>query len=154
MTRVYEFDYRRYFSPSHTVANEIRHSGNGLGNEYFRSTNYVMPKEGEGIVDSVLSLGKTALNFANNNKGLISAIGSVAGAASQISRASETAKQLEALNRIKEIRNATIAAAAPAAPAAAPAAPAAAPKETIQRIRDNFTGRGMHCKKGGILKSF
>ena len=41
MTRVYDFDYRRYFSPSHTVGNELRHSGNGLGNEYFRSTNYL-----------------------------------------------------------------------------------------------------------------
>ena len=167
MTRVYDFDYRRYFSPSHTIANEIRHSGNGLGNEYFRSTNYAVsydrgneiekqfnstttPKEGEGIVDSILNVGKTAINLAKDNKELISAVGSIAGAVSQISKANESAQQLAAMKRIKSIRDANLSASNNNSNNNSKVAN----PETIQRIRDNFTGRGMGNKKGGILKSF
>ena len=105
MPRVYEYDYRRYYIPSYTIANEV---GSGLGNEYFRKTNYltsydratkdekqfgavkVSPTEGEGIIDTALNVGKTALQFAKDNKELISALGTIAGAASQISRANES----------------------------------------------------------------
>ena len=163
MPQVYDYDYRRYVTPKYTIANELRHTGNGLGNEYFRPTNYstfydranekekqfgqeTTPKEGEGIVDTVLNVGKTALNFAKDNKALISAVGSIAGAASQISRAHEASKQLAAIQRIRDIRS--------KAEQAPVTAPVTAPADKIQKIKDNFTGRGVVPKRGGIIKSF
>ena len=173
MPRVYDFDYRRYHTPSYTIANEVN---NGLGNEYFKRTNYltstdraaenekqfstvkVTPKEGEGIVDTVLNVGKTALNFAKNNKELISAVGSIAGAASQISRAEESAKQLEAIKKIRDIREAAAnkAPTPPTPPAASSTtAPSTATAEAIKKIRNNFDGRGIRKKKtGGVIRSF
>ena len=73
MPRVYESDYHRYIQPKYTIANEIRHRGEGIGNEYFRRTRPI--KTGDGLVDSALNLGKTALNLAKDNKELISAVG-------------------------------------------------------------------------------
>ena len=89
MSQVYENDYHNYIQPKYTIANEIRHSGEGRGNEYFRRNRSI--KMGEGLIDSALILGKTALNLTKDNKELISAVGSIAGAASQISRAQESA---------------------------------------------------------------
>ena len=91
----------------------------------------------------MLKICKTALNFANDNKKLISAVGSIAGAPSQISRANESAKQLEAINKIKHLREAkTVTQATKANP------------EMIQKISNNFSGRGMKKKTGGLLKAF
>ena len=98
MPRVYESDYHRYIQPKYTIANEIRHCGEGIGNEYFHRTRPI--KTGDGLVDTALNLGKTALNLAKDNKELISAVGSIAGAASQISRAQESAQQLAAIQKI------------------------------------------------------
>ena len=120
MPRVYSHDFNRYFTPKYTIANNVK-IGSGLGNEYFKRTNYSTlydqaqqeqkqfsqiptAKDGEGIVDTVANIGKTALDFANKNKELLSAVGSIAGAASQISRAADSAKQLEAIKRIQQIR--------------------------------------------------
>lgn len=166
MPRVYEYDFRRYVTPKYTVANELRHTGNGLGNEYFRRTNYATnydranefekqfsqittPKEGEGIIDSALNIGKTAFNFAKDNKELISAIGSVASAVNQISRAQEASKQLAAIQRIRDIRNESESKTADKSKTTG----STVPSDKIQRIKDNFSGRGIP-KKGGILKSF
>ena len=171
MPRVYDYDFRHYVQPKYRVANEPRHTGNGLGNEYFRATNYSTfydmanekekqfdqetdVKEGEGIIDTALNVGKTAINFAKNNKELISAIGSVAGAASQISRAQEASKQLEAIQRIRDIRHKAEEAQMgnTSTPTTTPTSPAT-PSDKIQKLKDNFTGRGVR-KRGGILKAF
>ena len=149
MPRVYESDYHRYIHPKYTIANEIRHSGEGIGNEYFRRTRPITT--GDGLVDTALNLGKTALNLAKDNKELISAVGSIAGAASQISRAQESAKQLEAIQKIKEIRNQMSTTSTPSPTATASSTTATSP-EKIQQIKNNFSGRGM--KKGGMLKRF
>ena len=135
MPRVYESDYHRYIQPKYTIANEIRHSGEGVGNEYFHRTRPI--KTGDGLVDAAL---KTALNLAKDNKELISAVGSIAGAASQISRAQESAQQLAAIQKIKDIRNQVS------------STPTTTSPEKIQQIKNNLSGRGV--KKGGILKRF
>lgn len=62
-----------------------------------------LPKEGERIIDTVTSLGRTAIDIASMNKKLIIAISNVAGADSQISKASDTAKQLDAIQRTRNI---------------------------------------------------
>ena len=152
MPRVYDTDYHHYIQPKYTIANEIKHTGEGVGREYFRRNPTI--KTGEGIIDSAINIGKTALNLAKDNKELISAVGSIAGAATQISRAQESARQLEAIQRIKDIRK-QIQADTPAASLASPAPTAATSvtsPEKIQEIKKNFSGRGV--KKGGILKSF
>ena len=149
MPRVYESDYQNYIQPKYTIANEIKHTGEGVGCEYFRRN--PSSKSGQGLVDSVLNIGKTALNFAKDNKELISAVGSVAGAASQISRAQESAQQLAAIKRIQDIRNQMSKPPTPGITTAASADAATSP-EKIQQIKKNFTGRGI--KKGGVLKRF
>ena len=171
MPQVYDYDYRRYVTPKYTIANELRHTGNGLGNEYFRRTNYstfydkanerekqfgqeTTHKEGEGIVDTVLNVGKTALNFAKDNKEIISAIGSLAGAASQISRAHEASKQLAAIQRIRELRDKTEQSSTPASTPTPATKPSAASADKIQKIKDNFSGRGIVPKRGGVIKAF
>ena len=58
MPRVYDYDFNRYYSPSFTVANEVRHAGSGLGSGYFKT---IPKKEGKGIIDSALNIGKTAM---------------------------------------------------------------------------------------------
>jgi len=119
MPRVYASDYKKYF-PQKIITYPM--TGMNIGNEYYKPSHYSTiydrmheeektfsetptSKEGEGIVDSALNIGKTAVDFATKNKELISAIGSIAGAASQISRASDSAKQLDAIKRIREIRS-------------------------------------------------
>ena len=148
MPRVYDTDYHNYIQPKYTIANEIIHSGEGMGNEYFRRNRSI--KTGEGLVDSALNLGKTALNFAKDNKELISAVGSIAGAASQISRAQESAQQLAAIQKIKDIRNQM--SSPSSTPATAATSSSATSPEKIQQIKKNFSGRGV--KKGGLLKRF
>ena len=159
MPRVYDTDYHHYIQPKYTIANEIKHTGEGVGREYFRRNPTI--KTGEGIIDSAINIGKTALNLAKDNKELISAVGSIAGAATQISRAQESARQLEAIQRIKDIRkqiHADTPAAASSATSAASPAPAttttsaSTSPEKIQQIKKNFSGRSI--KKGGILKRF
>ena len=155
MPRIYESDFQNYIHPKYTIANEIKHIGEGVGREYFRKTSSV--KSGEGLVDSAINIGKTALNFAKDNKELISAVGSIAGAASQISRAQESAQQLAAIQKIKDIRKQmSSSAASPASATSAPSSPAPAATTTspekIQQIKKNFSGRGV--KKGGVLKRF
>ena len=135
--------------PKYTIANEIRHSGEGIGNEYFRMNRSI--KTGEDLIDSALNLGKTALNFAKDNKELISAVGSIAGAASQISRAQESAQQLAAIQKIKDIRN-QMSTTPTSSPTAAASSSATTSPEKIQQIKKNFSGRGV--KKGGMLKRF
>ena len=103
MPRVYDTDYQNYIQPKYKIANEIKHTGEGVGREYFKRKQPV--KHGEGLIDTALNVGKTALNFAKDNKELISAVGSIARAASQISRAQESAQQLAAIQKIKDIRN-------------------------------------------------
>ena len=128
MLRVYESDYHRYIHPKYTIANEIKHSSDGIGNEYFQRTRPL--KKGEGLVDSALNLGKTALNLAKDNKELISAVGSIAGAASQISRAQESAQQLTAIQKIRDIRNQM---------STTPTASSTTSPEKIQQIKNNFS---------------
>ena len=149
MPRVYDTDYYNYIQPKYTIANEIRHSGEGIENEYFHRNRSI--KDGDGLVDSALNIGKTALNFAKDNKELISAVGSIAGAASQISRAQESTQQLAAIQKIKDIRNQM------SSPSSTPAttttsSSATTSPEKIQQIKKNFSGRGV--KKGGMLKRF
>ena len=148
MPRVYYYDFHRYHTPSFTVANEVKHDGSGMGSGYFKASY----KEGSGIIDSALNIGKTAINFAKDNKELISAIGSIAGAASQISRAEESAKQLDAIRRISDIRQRNI---KDSTPSAVPTPSAPDIEKKIESISKNYSsGRGMRKKKGGVLKSF
>ena len=183
MPRVYSHDFNRYFTPKYTIANNVK-IGSGLGNEYFRRTNYSTlydqaheeekqfsqiptTKDGEGIVDTVANIGKTALDFANKNKELLSAVGSIAGAASQISRAADSAKQLEAIKRIQQIRqlnmkdedrpndNKEVKKNNDGTPAGTNVSPAGTKVSKIINgfTPGNSTGRGIR-KRGGMLKSF
>ena len=184
MPRIYENDYYRFISPKFTFGNKSEK----VGNEYFRRNNYsslldraqeqekqftetTVKTEGEGIVDSALNIGKTALNFAKDNKELISVIGSVAGAASQISKAADTARQLDAIKRIQAIRNERLQdnnlSIAPRKIADTPndnkmiknANEITTNLNKAKKIINGFTpgqstGRGVSRKKGGVLKSF
>ena len=150
MPRVYDSDYQNYIQPKYTIANEIKHTGEGMGNEYFHRKHPI--KHGQGLVDSAINIGKTALNFAKDNKELISAVGSIAGAASQISRAQESAQQLAAIQRIKDIRNQMSNTPTSSTTAATSSSAATTSPEKIQQIKKNFSGRGV--KKGGMLKRF
>ena len=138
-SRVYDTYYHRYIHPKYTIANEIRHSGEGIGIEYFRRTRPI--KTGEALVDSAFNIGKTALNLAKDNEELISAVGSIAGAVSQISRAQESAKQLAAIQTIKDIRNQM--STPTSTPTSAPTSSATISPEKIEQIKKNFSGRGV-----------
>ena len=115
-----------------------------------------------GIKESYLK----RLDFANKNKGLISAVGSIATAANQISKASDSAKQLDAIKRIQKIRELSI------KDQDRPNDNNLVKKNTegtqspagtkVNKIIDGFkpghsTGRGIRrrpIKTGGMLKSF
>ena len=150
MPRIYDTDYHHYIQPKYTIANEIKHTGEGVGREYFRRNPTI--KTGEGLVDSAINIGKTALNLAKDNKELISAVSSIAGAASQISRAQESAQQLAAIQKIKDIRNQMSASPASPTPSSPASSTTSTSPEKIQQIKKNFSGRGI--KKGGVLKRF
>ena len=150
MPKVYDTDYQNYIQPKYTIANEIKHTGEGDGREYFHSNHSI--KTGEGLVDSAINIGKNALNFAKDNKELISAVGSIASAASQISRAQESAQQLAAIQRIKDIRNQMSSPSSTPATTTTSSSAATTSPEKIQQIKKNFSGRGV--KKGGVLKRF
>ena len=165
MPRVYANDYQKYFHPTYTFANK---TGDGLGNEYFKRMNYstmynraqVNDIEGNGIFDTVLTLGKTAIDFTGKNKELLSAIGNIASATSQISRASESAKQLEAIKRIQQIRELNQKDEnRPNDNSEVKKQQASVTTTKANKIINDFkpgnsTGRGLRKKKGGTLKSF